>query len=57
MGAPTPVAKKEIKISICPFFSSFLPTGAKIFLFITINPQGLHGKLSVGITVSGDQRS
>lgn len=58
MGAPKLVAKKEIKISICPFFFSFfLPTRAKIFLFIAINPWGLYGKLPAGITVSGDQRS
>lgn len=40
MGAPKLFAKKEIKISICPFFSFFLPTGAKIFLFIAISPLG-----------------
>lgn len=40
------------------FFSSFfLPTRAKILLFIAINPWGLYGKLPVGTTVSGDQRS
>lgn len=52
MGAPKLVAKKEIKISICPFFSFFLPTGAKIFMLIAINPRGLYGKLPVEITVS-----
>lgn len=40
MGPPKLVAKTEIKISICPLFSFFLPTRAKIFLFIAKNPSG-----------------
>lgn len=58
MGAPKLNAEKKIKISICPFFFFFfLPTGAKIFLFIAPNPGEVYGKLPVGINVSRDQRS
>lgn len=49
--------KRLRSVFVLFFFSFFLPTRAKIFLFIAINPWGLYGKLPAGITVSGDQRS
>lgn len=49
--------RKRLRSLFVFFFSFFLPTKAKILLFIAINPWGLYGKLPVGMTVSGDQRS